>query len=69
LDDRRVQRRTRGDPPASNFSPPFVGRAIDVRAIFNASDNIVDFVCGTCEAVLMHGERRRACGSYNATNE
>jgi hypothetical protein len=59
-------------------TPPFVGRAIDVPPILNASDHTVDFVCGTCEAVLMYGEhgqvhnvtiRCLTCRSYNTTNE
>jgi predicted RNA-binding Zn-ribbon protein involved in translation (DUF1610 family) len=59
-------------------APPFVGRAIDVPPVLNASDHTVDFICGTCGAILMHGEhgqvhnvtiRCRACGSYNTTNE
>jgi hypothetical protein len=58
--------------------PPFVGHTIDAPPILNASDHTVDFVCGTCDAVLMHGEHGqvhnvtihcRACGSYNTTNE
>jgi hypothetical protein len=58
--------------------PPFVGRAIDVPPILNASDHTVDFVCGACEAVLMYAEHGQVhnvtihcviCGSYNTTNE
>ena len=57
---------------------PFVGSVIEVPPILNASDHTVDFVCGNCETLLMHGERGQVqnvtihclvCGSYNTTNE
>jgi hypothetical protein len=59
-------------------APPFVNRALGVPPVLNASDHTVDFVCGHCEALLMHGEHDQVhnvtihclvCGSYNATNE
>jgi predicted RNA-binding Zn-ribbon protein involved in translation (DUF1610 family) len=60
------------------LTPPFVGGAIDVPPVLNASDHTVEFVCGACGAVLMYGEHGQvhnvtihclACGSYNTTNE
>ena len=69
--------------PHTRFSfklviPPFVGRAIDVPPILNASDHTVDFVCGNRGALLMQAEHGQvhnvtihclACGSFNTTNE
>jgi hypothetical protein len=59
-------------------TPPVGGHVIDVPPILNASDHTVDFVCGNCDALLMHGEHGQvhnvtihcvACGSHNTTNE
>jgi predicted RNA-binding Zn-ribbon protein involved in translation (DUF1610 family) len=58
--------------------PPVVGHSIDAPPVLNASDHTIDFVCGMCGAVLMHGEHGQvhnvtihcvACGCYNTTNE
>ena len=58
--------------------PPFVGHFIDAPPVLNASDHTIEFVCGMCEAVLMHAEHDQihnvtihclACGAYNTTNE
>ena len=59
-------------------TPPFAGRVLEVPPILNASDHTVDFVCGKCGTLLMHGEHGQvhnvtihclACKSFNTTNE
>ena len=58
---------------------PLDGRSIvTAPPVLNASDHTIDFLCGTCGAVLMHAEDGQVhnvticctqCGSYNSTDE
>ena len=56
---------------------PWARHIISAPPVLIASTNTVDYVCGKCDAVLMHAEHGQLhnlvihcteCGSYNATD-
>ena len=65
---RQISHRTTAAPPAGVVRAP---------PVLNASDNTIDFTCGTCGTVLLYAEEDQihnvtilctACGSFNSTN-
>jgi hypothetical protein len=53
------------------------GPAVSAPPVLNASDQTVDYVCGSCNAILMHADegqihnvliRCAICGAYNSTD-
>jgi DNA-directed RNA polymerase subunit RPC12/RpoP len=56
--------------------PPRVGPVVAAPPTLKASDHTVEYVCGHCEAALLHAEEDqvsnlviqcRGCGYYNQT--
>jgi DNA-directed RNA polymerase subunit RPC12/RpoP len=57
---------------------PRTGHVLQAPPTLIASDHSVDYVCGRCEAILLHADHDQVhgvlihckeCGSYNKTGE
>jgi DNA-directed RNA polymerase subunit RPC12/RpoP len=60
--------------PLRVIKAPRVGHVMDAPPTLKASDHTIDYMCGRCEAILLHAEedqvhgliiRCTKCGSYN----
>jgi DNA-directed RNA polymerase subunit RPC12/RpoP len=58
------------------IGPPALGPVVSAPPVLNASDHTIEYVCGHCQAALLHAEEDEIrnlqiqctrCGRYNRT--
>ena len=60
------------------IAPPSIGPVVTAPPVLKASDHTIEYLCGHCEAVLLHAEPDQVhglmihctkCGRYNRTDD